>query len=274
MKTSFVICYLLLNTLFSIAQKPIELLSFDFHVMYSDPDPYWNIDKWYVINASIKYDDGSIQQKQDSIYYTNPEFKKILQNTYSISKSDYYKVCTHIYYEGLRKIEQDSLLLYFPFKGVDESDVDTINTLVFSHDLALMNEPKFYNSSLDSNSIRITIIGDGSTEVYRLEKNSDQIKLIYKQLLHLGKASELVMDTSFTISRKNHEKYFNSIFENEFIKLGLPNRILPHDMLYEYKKDSAFVYLKTSSYNLKLDYKEKYRCIKLLKRIIKDNLKH
>ncbi len=274
MKTSFVICYLLLYSLFSTAQKPIELLSFDFHVMYSDPDPYWNIDKWYVINTSIKYDDGSIHQKHDSIHYTSPELKKILQNTYSISKSDYYKVCTHIYYEGLRKIEQDSLLLYFPFDGVGEFDVDTINTLVFSYDLASMKEPKFYNSSLKSNSIRITITGDNSTEVYRLEKSSDQVKLIYKQLLYLGKARELVVDTSFTISKKRHKKYFSSIFENELLKQGFPNRILPHDILYEYKKDSAFFYLKTSSYNLKLDNKEEFRCIKLLKRIIEGNLNY
>lgn len=263
MKKTFITSILLMIILFSRAQQAVEIILFDYKVVYTDPD--WKIDKWYLINTIIKYDDGSIYQKKDSIHHTDPDLSKVLQIKYSVSSEDYYIANTRINYEGVKKCERDSMLLYIPL----EQNADTLNTLLFSHELKKMSEPKLYNSNDRTNCIRITTLFDDYSEMFRLVKINNDVSLTYKRILHSNHAEILKNDTTFLISRKKHIKYINSIFERNLLKSVNQNFMLPYDILIESNSDTGYEYVRINCYKLKSYNKDVYEIIKRLRKMIK-----
>jgi hypothetical protein len=262
MKRIFITSILLLSILSSRAQQAEEILSFEYKVVYADPA--WKTDKWYLINAIIKYDDGSILQKQDSIHHTGADLSKVLQIKYSVSSEDYYIANTFINYEGVKKYERDSMLLYIPL----EQNADTLNTLLFSEELKKMSEPKLYNSNNRTPCIRITIVFDDYSEMFRLVKNNRDVSLTYKKLVYGNNAEILKNDTTFLISGRKRIKCINSIFERKLLKSAKQNFMLPHDILIESNSNDGYGYTKINSYRLKLYNKDVYESIKQIRKMI------
>ncbi|MUP36647.1 hypothetical protein [Labilibaculum euxinus] len=260
MKQIILLASILLITIFSKGQKPIEILSFDFHI-HQDFEPWW------IITSVLKYDDGSVRKNRDSLCYKDDRLQKMLKFAPSLVEDGWYKNRYCFYYQNLKKCKIDSIPLYVPFYSGDENYSDTTSMLLFSDALNKMSEPNYYNKRLNTTSVRITKLNGENTVMYRLEKKDNRLSMTYKLILHDLKSDTLKIDSIFLISRKSQIKKLNSLFTIVRTNEKPPRYVISSDILYEQNLNGDYHYFKADYFELRCRNKNLFRCLKILEKM-------